>query len=130
MKGLEGKVAMVTGGGSGLGEAIAKALARHGTRVVLSDINLPAVERVVSEITDAGGTASAMHQDTARPEDSEQIVHHAVTTFGALHYAVNNAGIGGTRPRPAKRTSRTGSASSMSISAGCSTACGFRSRRC
>lgn len=97
MKGLQGKVAIVTGGGSGLGEAIAKALARHGTRLVLSDIDLPAVERVVSEIRDAGGTASVVHQDTARPEDSERIVRETVATYGALHYAVNNAGIGGTR---------------------------------
>ena len=42
-----------------------------------------------------GGTASAVQQDTARSEDSERVVRHAVSTYGALHYAVNNAGIGG-----------------------------------
>ena len=95
MKGLEGKVAIVTGGGSGLGEAIGKALAQKGVSVVLSDINLKGAERVAGEITKAGGRASAIQQDTARPEESKNVVDFAVQTYGALHYAVNNAGIGG-----------------------------------
>jgi NAD(P)-dependent dehydrogenase (short-subunit alcohol dehydrogenase family) len=95
MTGLNGKVALVTGGGSGLGEAIGKALARCGVSVVLSDINLQGAERVAAEIQEAGGNASAVRQDTARPEDAERVVTHTVTTHGALHYAVNNAGIGG-----------------------------------
>ena len=95
MKGLEGKVAIVTGGGSGLGEAIAKSLAARGSKVVVTDINLKSAERVVQEITDAGGTASAIQHDTAKAEDNERVVGHAVSTYGALHYAVNNAGIGG-----------------------------------
>jgi NAD(P)-dependent dehydrogenase (short-subunit alcohol dehydrogenase family) len=95
MRGLNGKVAIVTGGGSGLGEAIGKALARDGVKVVLSDIRLDGAERVAREITSAGGVASAVQQDTARPADSEKTVAYAVETYGALHYAVNNAGIGG-----------------------------------
>ena len=95
MKGLGGKVAIVTGGGSGLGEAIGKALAAEGVRVVLSDINLEGAERVAREIGNAGGTATAAKQDTARPVDSEKLVAQTVDTYGALHYAVNNAGIGG-----------------------------------
>ena len=95
MSGFNGKVALVTGGGSGLGEAIAKRLARSGVKVVVSDINLEGAERVATEITGAGGTASAIRQDTAKPEDAERVVAHAVSTYGALHYAVNNAGIGG-----------------------------------
>jgi NAD(P)-dependent dehydrogenase (short-subunit alcohol dehydrogenase family) len=95
MNGFDGKVGIVTGGGSGLGEAIAKALASKGVKVVISDINLKGAERVVQEIAGAGGTASAMQTDTAKAEDSERVVMHAVSTYGALHYAVNNAGIGG-----------------------------------
>lgn len=90
-----GKVALVTGGGSGLGEAIGKELAAKGASVVLTDINLEAAERVAKEIADAGGTASAFRQDTAVKEDSEKAVRFAVETYGKLNYAVNNAGIGG-----------------------------------
>jgi len=95
MSGFSGKVAIVTGGGSGLGEAIGKALAAKGAKVVLSDIRREAAERVAAEIAKAGGTASAFLQDTAKPADCEAVVRHAVQTYGALHYAVNNAGIGG-----------------------------------
>jgi len=95
MSGFEGKVAIVTGGGSGLGEAIAKSLAARKVKVVVSDIKLEGVERVIGEITRAGGTASPFQQDTAKAEDNERVVAHAMQTYGALHYAVNNAGIGG-----------------------------------
>ena len=95
MSTFSGKVALVTGGGSGLGEAIAKDLAMHGAKVVVTDIDLDRAERVAQDIRSDGGEASAVHQDTARRADSERAVRHAVDTFGALHYAVHNAGIGG-----------------------------------
>ncbi|MHC5560724.1 SDR family NAD(P)-dependent oxidoreductase [Kocuria sp. U4B] len=98
-----GKVALVTGGGSGIGEAISKELAAKGASVVVSDINLPAAQRVVGEIAEAGGTATAVQQDTALKEDAAKVVRHAVDTYGGLHLAVNNAGIGG-KQAPAGET--------------------------
>ena len=89
------KVAIVSGGGSGLGEAIGKSLAAKGASVMLTDIDLQAAERVAAEIIAAGGVAKAFIQDVSKPEQSEKVVRHTVSTFGALHYAVNNAGIGG-----------------------------------
>ena len=89
------KVTLVTGGGSGLGEAIGKTMAAKGSKVVLTDIRLEAAERVAKEITDSGGTATAFKQNTAIPAESEAAVKHAIDSFGALHYAVNNAGIAG-----------------------------------
>lgn len=95
MKGLDGKIAMVTGGGSGLGEAIARSLAASGVKVVVSDIDLGRAQRVTQDITSAGGTASAIRHDAANAEDNARVVAYAADTYGALHYAVNNAGIGG-----------------------------------
>ncbi|SDS00483.1 NAD(P)-dependent dehydrogenase, short-chain alcohol dehydrogenase family [Brevibacterium sandarakinum] len=103
MTDFTGKVALVTGGGSGLGEAISKELAAKSAKVVVTDIDLDAAQRVAAEITDDGGTASAIKQDTAVKEDSEKVVKFAVDTYGGLNYAVNNAGIGGA-PAPAGET--------------------------
>jgi NAD(P)-dependent dehydrogenase (short-subunit alcohol dehydrogenase family) len=73
----------------------AKDLAAHGASVVLSDINSKGAERVAKEIEQKGGVAAAIEHNTAHPGDSEQAVAFATKQFGALHYAVNNAGIGG-----------------------------------
>lgn len=100
---FDGRVALVTGGGSGIGEAISKELAAHGATVVVTDIRLEAARRVVDEITAAGGQAAAFQQDTAQKEDSERAVAFARETFGGLSYAVNNAGIGG-KQAPAGET--------------------------
>lgn len=91
---FDGKVALVTGGGSGIGEAIAKRLAAEGASVVLTDIRLAPAQRVADEITAAGGTAVAFEQDTSDADQSRAAVEFAVATYGALHLAVNNAGIG------------------------------------
>lgn len=89
------KVALVTGGASGLGEGIAKDLAAKGAKVVVTDINLEGAEKVAAAITEAGGQAVAFRMDSASREDNAAAVAFAVETYGALHLAVNNAGIGG-----------------------------------
>lgn len=101
---FDGKVALVTGGGSGIGEAISKRLASEGAKVVVTDIALDAAQRVVGEIEAAGGTAIAVQQDVASAEDADRVVRTAVDTYGGLHLAVNNAGIGGAPARTADIT--------------------------
>ncbi len=93
---FKGDAALVTGAGSGIGEAIARLLAANGVRVVVSDRNAETVERLAGAITAEGGHAIAHAGDVARPEDAFAAVARAVEGFGALHMAVNNAGIGGT----------------------------------
>ena len=94
------KVALVTGGGSGIGEATSKELAAKGAQVVVVDLNLEAAQRVAGEIGNAGGSAAAFQANTGSKEDNENAVRFAVDTYGKLNYAVNNAGIGG-KPAPA-----------------------------
>ena len=94
--GFEGKVALVTGGGSGIGEACCLELARQGCKVVVADIDQAAAARVAEQITAAGGEAAPFQQDASDPEANRAAVDFAVQTFGGLHHAVNNAGIGGT----------------------------------
>ena len=90
MKALDGRVALVTGAGSGIGKAIAESYAREGVRLVVSDID------------DASGKAAAgalgarfIHADVAQPDDCQRLVAETVKHFGRLDIACNNAGIGG-----------------------------------
>jgi NAD(P)-dependent dehydrogenase (short-subunit alcohol dehydrogenase family) len=94
-KEFEGKTAIVTGGGSGIGKAVALALADGGANVVVNDLKQEVAQAVVDEITAAGGTATALAGDVGNPDDVKASVDLAVSTYGALHLAFNNAGIGG-----------------------------------
>ena len=90
-----GRVAVVTGSASGIGEAVALAIAARGGQVVVADINQAAAEQVVVAISSAGGSAKAITADVADPAAVETMVQFAVDTYGGLDIAVNNAGIGG-----------------------------------
>jgi NAD(P)-dependent dehydrogenase (short-subunit alcohol dehydrogenase family) len=92
---LKDKVAIVTGAGSGIGRDVAIELARAGARVVVSDIAEAGAQETVTQITSVGGTAHLIKADTSKPGDNEALVGETVKKFGALHIAVNNAGIGG-----------------------------------
>ncbi|MFK7730431.1 MAG: SDR family oxidoreductase, partial [Pseudomonadales bacterium] len=89
----EGRVAIVTGAGGGLGAAHARVFAREGGAVVVNDINGDAAQAVVDEITAAGGKAIVNTSDITNYDDSLNAVKAALAAFGDLHAVVNNAGI-------------------------------------
>ena len=90
---LEGKSAIVTGAGRGLGRAYAMALAAAGASVVVNDVDGDVAESVVKEIRDAGGTAVAEIRAVGPTENAEALVHRAVDEFGRLDVMVTNAGV-------------------------------------
>ncbi|MCO5102653.1 MAG: SDR family oxidoreductase [Burkholderiaceae bacterium] len=92
---MKDKVALITGGSSGIGRAVALAWAREGARVVVSDTDQAGGEQTVAQVREAGGEAVFLAADVSKPEDCEALVRHAVETFGRLDVACNNAGIGG-----------------------------------
>lgn len=90
---LEGKVAIVTGAGRGLGKGIAIKLAKEGAKVVVSDVNTANAEECVNEIKAAGGEAMAFTGNIAKLEDVNAVFDAAVNSFGKIDIVVNNAGI-------------------------------------
>jgi 3(or 17)beta-hydroxysteroid dehydrogenase len=90
---LQDKVALVTGGGSGLGEAISMRFAEEGATVVVTDINGESAQKVVSHIIDQGGKAIVMQQDVCDEARWKEVVKLVVSDFGKLDILVNNAGI-------------------------------------
>ena len=95
MKQLENKVAIITGGGSGIGRAISLLYASEGAKVVVADIDEKGGKETVAQIIATGGKSFFSLANTSIPEDSMLLVDKTLKEYGALHLAVNNAGIGG-----------------------------------
>ncbi len=94
MDGLKGKIAIISGAGSGIGEASAKVLAGYGVKVVIGDIDDKNAKRVGDEIRANGGEAIEVHLDVANEDSWQAALQDAKESYGGLNILVNNAGIG------------------------------------
>src|SRR2546425_8360780 len=109
---LDGKVCVITGAGSGIGQASALLFAREGARVVVSDIDLDAARDTAQEITKAGGQAVAEQVDVTDEAQTTDLAGRVVRRFERVDVLFNNAGIGGggdgleTQPHPFDRVMR------------------------
>src|SRR5262245_1091783 len=92
---ISGKVVIVTGGASGIGRATALAFARDGAKVVIGDIDVAGCEKVVAAIKEKGGDASFVRADVTESTDVQALVRKAVSDYGGLDCAFNNAGLVG-----------------------------------
>jgi NAD(P)-dependent dehydrogenase (short-subunit alcohol dehydrogenase family) len=93
---LSGRVAIVTGGASGLGRAIVEVFAEEGARVVIADVDADRGKTLAAEL---GSPVAFKATDVAEADDVQELVDFAVDELGALHVMVNNAGIGGSHQR-------------------------------
>lgn len=98
MEHLEGKVAVVTGAGSGIGLALARRFAGEGMRVVLADVEEPALRAAATAVATTGVETLAVPTDVSQVEAVEALAAATLDRFGAAHVVCNNAGVGGTGP--------------------------------
>lgn len=94
MRDLKGKVAVVTGGASGVGRALGEALIERGAKVVLSDINAEALEATAAELRAKGGDVVGVVADVMKQDSIESLADQAYARHGAVHLLFNNAGVG------------------------------------
>jgi NAD(P)-dependent dehydrogenase (short-subunit alcohol dehydrogenase family) len=95
---VEGKIALVTGGAQGLGEAASRMLAREGARVAVTDVNFAGAQKIAASINETRkGAAIALPHDVTKEEDWVRVLAETDAAFGGLHVLVNNAGIGLTK---------------------------------
>ncbi len=92
---LNGKAAIVTGGGNGIGKACSRMLAANGAAVVIADLKIADAQKVADEIMSGGGKALAIECNVLQDEDLVRLVERTVADFGGVHILVNNAGGGG-----------------------------------
>ena len=93
MKEFTGKVAVITGGASGIGRAIAERCVKEGVKVVLADVEEGALAGAETELKSAGGTVLAVRTDVSKRSDVEQLARKAFDSFGQVHLLFNNAGV-------------------------------------
>jgi 3-oxoacyl-[acyl-carrier protein] reductase len=99
---LKERVAIVTGGGSGLGQSMCRQLAKEGAHVVVADMNMEGAEETVKMIKDEGGDASSVEVDVANAEKVDSMVDTVISRHGAIDIVCNNAGIGGSGEKTAE----------------------------
>jgi NAD(P)-dependent dehydrogenase (short-subunit alcohol dehydrogenase family) len=92
---LSGKVAVVTGAGSGMGRAFAQRFAEEGMKVALADIQTDALDTAVKELTDAGHEVIGVHTDVSQEEAIQHLADETIAAFGKVHVIANNAGVEG-----------------------------------
>src|SRR5262245_15164323 len=92
---LTGKVALITGAASGIGNATALAFAREGAKLVIADMNEEGGQQTVHRITEQGGEAIFVRTDVSKAVEVQALMSQAVATYGRLDCAHNNAGISG-----------------------------------
>lgn len=90
---LDGKVSIITGGGSGMGKTAAELFSKEGARVVVADFSEASGEAVVAAVRAAGGEATFVRADVSNEDDARAMVQHAIATFGRVDTLYNNAGI-------------------------------------
>jgi NAD(P)-dependent dehydrogenase (short-subunit alcohol dehydrogenase family) len=95
MTDLKAKIAIVTGGGSGIGQGVALALAREGAKVVVCGRRTGALERTLAAIKEIGGVGLALQADVSQAEDVKRLVGRTIEAYGRVDILVNNAGISG-----------------------------------
>ena len=101
---LKGKVALVTGGGSGIGKATALAFGGNGARVAVVDVDVTSGEDTAHRVAEAGSEAIFLHADVGNGEQVKATIDKIVANFGRLDYACNNAGVSGAQARTADCT--------------------------
>jgi len=96
MRNFKDKVAVVTGGASGIGLAMARRFAREGMRIIIADVEVDALTAAERKIRDMGATALGVRTDVSRSQDIEALAAKTLKAFGGVHIVCNNAGVGGT----------------------------------
>ena len=95
MNELRDRVAVITGGASGIGRGVADVLAEEGMKIVLADVERPALEKAAAEMADAGADVTPVECDVSKAESVAALADRSLEAYGAIHLLCNNAGVGG-----------------------------------